>query len=171
MGDIYNILAWAGSTIYQKNDIVTNGGYFYYATVGHTSTANFNNDLNSGLWQGTLTYNGVTKSYFGWSPSYGYNLDVKPLVKTIKFGDGYAVDQADGINNILLKLNLSFNQRDLAEYTAILHFLHSRAGSEQFFFIPPQPYGVVKKFVCQDFHPKQDFYENYSIDCVFEERV
>jgi phage-related protein len=169
--DIYNISAWAGSTVYKINDIVSNGGYYYYATQPHTSTASFSNDLNAGLFNGTLTYNGITKPYFFWSASYGYNLDIKPNVKTIKFGDNYGVDLPDGINNILLKINLSFNNRDLAEYGAILHFLHTQAGSTQFFFTPPMPFNVVKKFVCQSWTPSQEFYENYKIDAVFEERV
>lgn len=169
--DIYNISAWASSTVYKKNDIVTNGGYYYYATQPHTSTASFQNDLNANSWNGTLSYNGVTKPFFWWSPSYNYSFDIKPKVKTINFGEGYTVDSSEGINNILLKINLSFNNRDLQEYGAILHFLHTQAGNTQFFFIAPQPYGIVKKFVCQDFTPKQEFYENYSIDCVFTERV
>ena len=170
--DIYTIPDWGPLVTYRKNDIVTNGGKFYYSTVNHISDpSDFNNDLNQGKWGGNITFNGEEKPFFIWKPSYNYSATVQPNVKTIRFGDGYSQDVKDGINNILLVFDFNFENRDLKEYSAILHFLHSRAGYEKFFFIPPQPYGVVKKFICKEWTPSQQFIDNYSIRAKFEERA
>lgn len=171
MGDIYSINNWVSSTKYNLNDIIQNNNLYYYATNTHLSSSSFNNDLNAGLWNGQLNFNGESKPYFFWKTSYEYNLDIKPAVKKIQFGDGYTVDQSDGINNILLPFNLVFEDRDLQEYTAILHFLHTQNGVTRFFYIPPAPFNVVKKFICQNWTAKQSFYDKYTITCILEERV
>lgn len=168
--DIYNISDWATSVNYLKNDIVMNNGYYYYAISDHTS-GSFDADLSAGKWNGVLNYNGQTLPYFFWIPSYGYNMDIKPFVKSVKFGDGYEQITPDGINNILLPFNLSFENRDLKEYTAILHFFHTRGGHEKFYFIPPQPFNLMKKFICSNWRPTQIFYDNYNIDALFEEKI
>ncbi len=170
MADLYTISNWATSTTYTKNSIVFQNNYYYYAKEDHVSSV-FATDLANGKWGGVLTYGGETKPYFEWRPSYNYSLDIKPIVKTIKFGDGYASDIAGGINNILLSLTLDFNDRDLMEYSAILHFLNAREGSQRFYFIPPAPFNVIKLFVCQSWSPTQSFYDNYNVRCLFEERV
>src|SRR5690606_20747411 len=115
--------------------------------------------------------NSQTRPYFEWKISYGYNLERKPNVRNIQYGDNYIQTLSDGINNNLLKINLEFNDRNLSEYRAILHFLETRAGYEKFFFIPPVPYNTIKLFVCQEWTPTQTFYDKYSINCRFEERI
>jgi phage-related protein len=170
--DIYNIPNWATSTVYEKNDIVLTSNNYYYASQRHTSDgSSFTTDLNNGLWDGIISYGGEQKPYFFWEPSYDYTVDSNPRVKTVQFGDGYSQDIKDGINNILLKINFNFNGRDLKEHRAILHFFHQRAGKERFFFIPPQPYGIVKKFICKEWQPSQSFVDNYNIRARFEERA
>ena len=171
MSNIYSINNWAGSTLYEEDAIVVNGAYHYYARVPHTSSSNFQTDVNNNLWKGILNYNGEIRPFFEWKLSYNYSLDIRPTVKSIKFGDGYSVDLPDGINNILLPFNASFDSRSLNEYRAILHFLHARNGNEKFFFIPPAPYNVIKKFICAEWQPTQSFYNKYSISVKFEERI
>lgn len=170
--DIFNIPAWNYSTVYKLNDIVTNNGYFYYATTIHTSDAiDFNTDLNNGKWNGTTIYQNEKKPFFFWKPSYRYTIQNQPRIKTVKFGDGYSQDLKDGINNNLMIIDLSFDERDLQEHKAIIHFLHQRAGYEKFVFIPPQPYGVTKRFICKEWTPSQTFVDNYNITAKFEERA
>lgn len=170
MSDIYNINNWATSTTYNVDDIVLQNNIYYYCTERHTS-GTFATDLTAGKWNGTVTVNGQSKPFFFWKPSYNYSLDIKPAIKSIKFGDGFEQTLGDGINNILLSITLQFNERGLGEYSAILHFLHTRAGFEQFYFIPPQPFGVLKKFTCPNWRPTQNFYENYSLEAEFQEKV
>lgn len=170
--DIYTVSNWDYLVQYSKNNIVVNGSYYYYAKSDHVSDASaFINDLNDGKWGGLLTYNGETRPFFFWKPSYNYTVESVPKVKSIKFGDGYEQNVADGINNILLTFNFNFDERDLLEHTAIIHFLHQRAGVEKFFFIPPQPYGVIKKFLCQEWNPTQNFVDNYSLTAKFREVI
>lgn len=169
--DIYNIDNWAASTSYVKNKIIYVNSLYYYSTVAHTSSSSFSTDLTAGKWGGVLSYNNLLKPYFFWKPDYGYNLDIEPVVNTIRYGDGYVQDLNTNINNILLKINLSFTNRCLEEHSAILHFLDSRKGSEKFYFVPPAPYSVVKQFICKQWTPSQEFYNSYSVKLVMEERV
>lgn len=171
MADLFNISAWVGTTFYKKNAIVLNNNLYYYSLVDHTSGGNFNTDLTNGKWGGVLSYNGEQKPFFFWKPSYNYRIPIKPDVQSIRFGDGYVQDVSNNISNIILRLELQFNDRDLDELTAILHFLHVRRGVERFLYIPPAPYNVVKKFVCQEFDSGQEFYDKYPLNVVFEERV
>jgi phage-related protein len=171
MGDIYNINNWAAGTLYVEDSIVLVGNLFYYSTTPHTSGATFATDLAAGKWNGYLANDNEQKPYFFWRASYRYNLDIKPFVKKIQMGDGYISEFNDGINNILLPFNALFEDRDLNQYTAILHFLTARAGTEQFYFIPPVPFNVVKKFVCQEYSATQNFYNKYTITANFSERV
>jgi len=171
MPDLYTTNAWVATTVYSKNDFVSNGGYTYYALVNHTSTSNFNNDVTNGYWGGVLDINGSKKPYFFWKASYGYNFNIKPSVRSISFGEGYKQDISDGINNILLPFDVQFNDRTLDEYTAILHFLNARAGYQKFYFIPPAPFNLTKLFICSEWQPTQTFYNKYSISCKFEERI
>lgn len=171
MANIYSIDSWTSSYLYTKHSIVLYSNKYYYSNIDHTSSSSFSTDLANGKWVGILNHNNEDRPYFTWIPDYGYSFDIQPIVNTIQFGDGYAQDVNSNLNNILLKIDLSFNDRDLKEYTAILHFLHSRNGSEKFFFVPPSPYSVVKKFICKNFTPSQQFYNRYSIKAQFEERV
>jgi phage-related protein len=168
--DIYNIPAWSALTFYAKNSIVLVNNYYYYALADHSSTT-WTTDVANNLWGGTLNYNGEIRPNFIWKTSYGYRIPIKPVVKNIRFGDSYVQDIPDNISNTMLTLNLEFNDRDLNEATAILHFLHARKGAEKFFFIPPSPYNVIKKFICPEFDSGQGFYDKYSIVATFEERV
>lgn len=171
MANIYSIDNWASSTLYIKHSIVLYNSRYYYSFIDHTSSSSFITDLSAGKWVGVLNYNNEDKPYFTWSPDYGYSFDIQPIVNTIQFGDGYAQDINNNLNNTLLKIDMSFNDRNIKEYTAILHFLHTRSGSEKFFFVPPSPYSVVKKFICKNWTPSQQFYDRYSIKVQFEERV
>ena len=170
MADIYTIDNWVTSTVYVKNAIVKVGNLYYYSTTNHTS-GTFATDLTAGKWDGLLTNDLERRPYFFWRASYRYALNIKPAVKKIQFGDGYVNEFSDGINNILLPFEANFEDRDLDEYTAILHFLSTRAGSEKFYFVPPVPFNVIKKFICSEWTATQTFYDKYTISAKFEERV
>lgn len=169
--DIYNIPVWATTTFYKKNSIVLVNNLYYYALLDHTSSSSFATDLSNNKFGGVLNYNGEQRPLFIWKPSYGYRVPIKPDIQSIRFGDSYVQDISTNISNIMLRLELQFNDRDLDEITAIIHFLYTRRGTEKFFFIPPQPYGTIKKFVCQEFDSGQDFYDKYPLNVVFQERI
>lgn len=168
--NLYSISSWASTTTYRKNDIIYQNSYYYYATQDHTSGAGFASDLANNLWTGIIVdSNGKNKPYFIWNPTYPLTINTTPRVKSIRFGDGYEQRLADGINNILLDIDINFDNRDIDEYTAILHFLKERKGIEYFVFTPPPPYNNNKRFICRNWQDSQVAYNNFSIRTKFEE--
>jgi phage-related protein len=113
--------------------------------------------------------NGRSKPHFVWQPNYPLNIDHTPRVKSIRFGDGYEQRLEDGINNTLLNLDLSFDNKSIDEYTAILHFLIKRKGTEYFVFTMPSPYNTNKRFVCRSWNDSFISFNNNSIKTRFEE--
>lgn len=166
---IFGDFSWIAGKLYNKNDIVLNGSYYYYALQAHVSAPAFITDYNNNLWGGVITYNGITKPHFIWKSSYNHSNENQPRLKKIQFGDGYSQSLQDGINNILMQQTLPFENIDLNEYTAILHFLYYRFGSESFVFVPPAPFGIMKLFKCEKWTNVQAFYNNYTINAIFTE--
>ncbi len=165
---IFNIDVWQANTNYFQHKIVTSNNLFYYAARNYTSdSTSINNDINNGNLVGYIYDRGVQKPYFGWKHSYKANNKNTPRIKVINFGDGYTVRQSDGINSLLLNYNLTFENRSLAEVTAILHFLATRNSVESFIWIPPAPRNSIARFVCQEWSDVQEFYGNYSITANF----
>jgi phage-related protein len=183
MASIYEIANYdTGGSTYVKNDIVagTGGnsnsvlGRFYY-NLGNTPTNAIAPEASGGdaYWGGWTPYGSAntTVPHFFWVPDYGAAVQSEPKVEVIQFGDGYEQRTAQNISANLIKLSLSFQQRDEKEATAIAHFLNTRGAKEAFAFTPPSPYGSIKKFVCRSWDVKMTFQNNYGIDCTFEEVV
>lgn len=166
MSSIYTVSNWVSNEEYIKNSIVRKDNRIYYAATNIP----INTEFNTTDWLGYTTVGQETKPNFIWKPSYNSSSDHTPRVKTIQFDDGYEQRIADGINNNLLSLSLSFDLRDLTEARAILHFLYARQGSESFFFMPPPPYETVKKFVCKEWSHNEVFFNNHSIRARFDEK-
>lgn len=172
---IYNIQAWQNNFVYVKNDIIVNGNFFYYSRENHTShpSDSFSTTIinNPTLWGGVETDNvfNIQRSSFIWAPSYSSNVEVTPAVKRIQFGGGYEQRVEDGINNILLQINLKFDQRDINEATAIIHFLTKRRGVESFLYTPAPPYNTQGRYVCRSWSHVSDFYNNISISAKFDQ--
>jgi len=166
---IYNIDNWSSGSFYYKNYIVIYNGLYYYATSDHTSTSSFTNDLNNGLWNGNTYYNGNTLPYFFWKSSYHFSNESKPRIRKIQLGDGYFINAPDGINTILLKYDFTFENRDIHEITAILHFLTVRNGVQSFVFLPPAPRGLLTTFKCEEWTDEQQFFGNYNIKATFNQ--
>lgn len=164
---IFNIPNWETNTNYFIDDIVLYNDNYYYCITKHNSA----NTFDSVYWGGIINHNGINKPHFFWIPSYNSEIPVKPSIKEIKYGDGYAMRTPDGINNILLTLNLLFDLRPESQVRAILHFLHTRAGWESFVFSAFPPYNQNKLYVCNDWTTPILFKDNYTIRCQFIESV
>ncbi len=164
---IYNKSIWLNSTTYNKWDVIKYNNLFYYSL----QDVNLNQTpaTVSNYWAGITTHLGRIKPSFVWRPSYNGNNNLEPKVKNITFGDGYSQKISDGINNILLNLELTFDLRSDAESEAINHFLFERKGSESFVFTPNIPYNIPKLFVCDNWSENLAFYDNHSIRCNFKE--
>lgn len=177
MPSIYNIEKWVGNRTYKKNEIILSDSTFLYCVVPHTSTTSSPMStgnppvLLSTNWGGAVILDSKSKPFFLWAPSSNLSVSQDPIVKTIKFGDGYEQRIRDGINNNRLKLDLSFEKRDSQETAAIIHFLSARGGSESFAFTLPEPYSIVRLMVCRNWTNNYNFLNNYSIKATFEEVV
>ena len=179
MASIYNIADFvAGSSSYIKNDIVycgpcgnaeeNSGHQFYYTAPDNTYAAKPGYSAQT-VWGGRTNHNGSNKPHFFWKPSYSANINKRPRVKSIRFGDGYEQRVADGINNNLNVIDITFENRDEREAAAILHFLEERKGTESFVFEPAKPYDKASLYVCRNWDSNFVFYDNYNIKVQFEE--
>jgi len=169
MASIYEIPEWTNIN-WTINDICSHGTIvkrFYYNLRGGYATP----FVGSPDWGGWTTYNNATIPHFFWIPNYSASISTEPQVEIIKFGDGYEQRTQQNINSNLIKLTLSFDKRDEKETTAIAHFLDTRGAQEAFAFLPPSPYGSMKKFVCRSWDVTMNFQDNYTIKCSFEEVV
>lgn len=170
-------LDWVSGATYQKYDIVRFNNFTYYSLSSHSGRViSPKNDTN--FWGGrlvdpfgtTLTEtNDAERPYFFFLPSYGVNTTVEPKARLIKFGDGYEQRIQDGINNSLLKLNISFTSRTSMEAAAILNFFQERAAVESFLFTPPEPYAILRNFVCRSWSHTIVFFDNNDITTTFDQ--
>jgi len=165
---IYSVASnFAPYNNYNINDVFIYGGNYYYVTTKHKSGATFSNNYVNGI----ISYNGTNKPYFFWKPSYNSDISIQPVIKKTQFGDGYSQSAPDGINNILLPIELTFDKRTDDEARAILHFLYFRKGAESFVFTPPFPYNTNKLFKCERYRHSQIFANNHTISATFTETV
>lgn len=167
---LYSITIWTQNTNYLRDDIITlDNQSFYYVSNDFTSSIDIQTDINNGNILGYINYNGIQKPYFTWKSSYKYSNESIPRVRKIQFGDGYTQRASDGISSILMSINFPFENIDINQYTAILHFLEKRKGVESFVFVPPAPYNIQKLFICEKWNIVQNFYNNYTITANFIE--
>ena len=84
---------------------------------------------------------------FTHKPTLSPELNRQPRVLSAKFGDGYAQEAADGINNNQETWSLVFNGIDDTTAAAIDAFLSARAGYDPFYWTPPG--GTQKTYKCK----------------------
>ena len=172
---LYKVDTWNSAISYSKNDIVLYGGYYYYSLVDANQTHTPTSSTANVYWGGYRYYSAVTKPEFFWKPSYASQLQIKPAVNVIKFGNGYEQRTPDGVNNNLLKFDLLLEGRNKNETRAIAHFLHKRKASDSFFCDAPFPYNFdnsqsyPKRFVCEEWNISYNFYDNYNISIKISE--
>ena len=65
---------------------------------------------------------------FAQAPSLGSNFEAEPRVLLAQFGDGYNQRAADGINNVLHKGNVTWENLTRDEAATLISFLRERAG-------------------------------------------
>lgn len=169
---IYNITDWTDGETIVTWDIRKDQSYYWYATQDHTAAVATNRpSLTSTFWDGNTTILGVTKPRFFFTPNYNPSIVSAPKVNAIAFGDSYEQRVVTEINNDLLRLDLTFEKRPIAEITAILHFLHQRKGREAFVYTPPKPYNTAKLFKAESWNVVQPFHNNYGLRVQFVETV
>jgi phage-related protein len=124
-------------------------------------------------WGGYITIKGEKKPHFLWTPSYNLSVTHSPRINTVMFGNGYEQRSPDGIYSNLIRLDVSFDMRNQAEASAILHFLKTRKGTESFIVknLPPiyADSFYNKRFVCPTFNSNFTFHNNYTMKGTFVE--
>lgn len=105
---------------------------------------------------------------FTWYPRPGMGIKTKPLVKVVKFGDGYEQRTPSGLNVQLSTYNVTFRvTKD--EGGTLRGFLSRHGGYKAFLWQPPDS-KVEIKVVCREWDIKiQEVY--MEISCRFEEVV
>lgn len=115
--------------------------------------------------------------------SFGSSFDTEIRMNITKFGDGYEQRSLDGINNGLMNLNFTFENRSLLVIKHIEGFLrgstvdtvfYDRSPEEYFLYTPPDPYSgdtinVPRKWVCKKWSLGANQSNNYTLTGVFEE--
>lgn len=86
---------------------------------------------------------------FTYTPDFGAQVQVKPRVRTVSFGDGYQQRQADGINTQPQVWTLQWKNRDNTETDEIKSFLVARGGVQSFDWSPPNEASAIK-VICSD---------------------
>jgi phage-related protein len=171
---LYSVSGYNSGISYAKNDIISTGNNYYYSLIDSNS-GNAPSLSTNAYWGGYRTYGGLVKPEFFWKPSYSSQLQIKPAVNLIKFGNGYEQRTPDGVNNNLLKFDLILEGRNKNETRAIAHFLHKRKASDSFFYDAPFPYNFdnsqtyPKRFVCEEWNVTYNFYDNYNISIKISE--
>lgn len=166
---IYGIANWSSGATYNRFDIVKHGGKFWYSTVD--SNTNNTPSTSSTQWDGNKAFAGKDRPEFLWTPSYNPVVTAQPDTTAIMFGDGYEQRTENNLHADRIVIEVNFEQRNKAEATAILHFLHARVAKEAFTWIPPDPYSSEKLFICRGWSHTQPFFNQYNIRAVFEEVV
>lgn len=161
--------------VYEKNDVVfsnINNEYYYWQNdEGYSNLEpvrkndSWSRENGYFLDQNTEYW---TREFF-WKPSIGLNISQEPRVKEISLSSKYTQIYNDGINESLLNLDLSFNNRTDEEAYAILHFLESHLGYRPFLFSPPAPYETPQNFICQEWSHTYNYKNNHSIKAKFEQ--
>jgi phage-related protein len=88
----------------------------------------------------------MARQTFIWQPNYDSKLAQEPSINVTKFGDGYELRSANGINNNAETWTVEFT-RSSATYPDVLTFIQARNGLESFYWMTPL--GQTKVFVCR----------------------
>jgi phage-related protein len=106
---------------------------------------------------------------FTWTPSYGAQERSQPVVRSVRFGDGYEQRLTYGLNTDLKVWSLSFNNVSTAVKDQITGFLQARGGTQQFNWATPD--NAVGAFVCQEWDVTAVAPSRWTINATFREVV
>jgi phage-related protein len=106
---------------------------------------------------------------FDWAESDGSDVGVKTAVKGLQFGDGYEQRSPDGINNIMQRWQLRFDDVDNSIANDIVGFLALRAGWQAFDWTPKWSTAPIK-VICKEWTRSIARGDLSNIVCTFEQR-
>lgn len=158
---------YSGIKNYMKYDIVYYTDYNYFISKTHYNSGN--TPLLSGS---TANWYKIGDSSFDfatlWNPSYTSALNTQP--RNLRFAldkGGIIGKNQDGINTIVEKFELTFEERSAKEIKALLGFLEFIGKKYSFFYTLPEPYNKKLKFYCEEYSLTFDMFNQSSVVCVF----
>jgi phage-related protein len=108
----------------------------------------------------------MSKPVFTWMPDSGASQTVKPTVTATKFGDGYELRTAVGINFKPKSWSVTFTQGGVAT-KQILDFLDARGGLEAFVWTDPMD--ATNTYVCRQWGSSRQGWGVYAVTATFEQ--
>ena len=104
---------------------------------------------------------------FTFTPSFTADLEEQPIIRRVKFGDGYEQRLSYGLNTQPKKWSLQFLNRTDTERNNILAFLRTQGAAESFDWTDPNSY--VGKWICPQWSTSQVSCNFNNITATFEE--
>ena len=106
-----------------------------------------------------------------WPVSYTTDLQEKARVNSIQFGEGYSQEASDGLNPLMITVNVVHDNITDATLLAILTLLRAKKGAAYFTWTPTIP-GYTdhqRKFKCDSWVPRPLQYNSNSLTASFRE--
>jgi len=100
-------------------------------------------------------------------PDQGASKSVEARVASIKFGDGYSQETADGLNNVVETWSVSFTGKTRTAIQAIDDFIAALKGFQPFEWTTPE--NRTKKFRCKKWAPSYNHDNDCSLNATFEQ--
>ena len=104
---------------------------------------------------------------FTFTPSFTADLEEQPIIRRVKFGDGYEQRLSYGLNTQPKKWSLQFLNRTDTERNNILTFLRTQGAAESFDWTDPNIY--VGKWICERWNTSHVSCNFNNIIATFEE--
>ena len=102
------------------------------------------------------------------TPTYGLQKRSSPVVRTVRFGDGYEQRTSLGLNQNPKVYNLTFEVSE-TDADTIETFLDARAADTASFDFTPPGEGSSSKFVCENWSKSIPYLNRASIQATFRE--
>jgi len=102
------------------------------------------------------------------TPTYGLQKRSSPVVRTVRFGDGYEQRTSLGINQNPKIYSLTFEVSE-TDADTIETFLDARAADNASFDFTPPGEGSSSKFVCEDWSKSIPYLNRANIQATFRE--
>ena len=102
------------------------------------------------------------------NPTYGVQKSSAPVVRTVRYGDGYETRLTYGLNQNPKVYNLTFEVSETDSDT-IETFLDARAADNDSFDFTPPGEGSSSKFVCESWNKSIPYVGRATIQATFRQ--
>lgn len=79
----------------------------------------------------------MAQTLSGRAPSFSPRVEELPRIRSVKFGDGYEGRYGDGLNNLLLRVEVPWNSLTQAEFNVFISFFRAHRGIAWFNWTMP----------------------------------